>query len=520
MATATEPTNGVATARRREPSTSERARAQVMRSIVFCLIAVSALSALPVPFMGDQALFTLGGRALANGSTLYTGFWDMKQPAVFVFYRVAGGMFGYDEVGAHLLELAWQLALVALVLRVVRGRFDHGWLEPLAALFSVGFYYAIVTTQEMTQVESLAGLPVLLAVWLYIRTLDRGNGARNWRPIAAGAALFLVGFFKLMLVAVPVVCWVALTVTTDRASRSSVARRAASWIALGAIVPSAMLVAWAVESGAFTEMLRTWFQVPLGVPERAGRSTGELVRALWMFTKLFAPLLLLAAVGSVRALRRRDPVAQSMLAWLVVGFVLYALQLWWFYLLMLLVVPIGVLAAYGVDVLWSNGSRLPRRLLVVVAIAFVASCAFAGERTARRVVHLARHGFAVGGDNRRAFQFDESPRYEMIAREARVLRELPEHDTVVVWGDPLYLYLGEREQAIAMNGWAPEHLDHRLWRRAARELAVARPSVVFVEKSSAHLIDSRGPGVAAVLARDYAIVRRDAEGTWYRLAER
>jgi hypothetical protein len=84
----------------------------------------------------------------------------------------------------------------------------------------------------------------------------------------------------------------------------------------------------------------------------------------------------------------------------------------------------------------------------------------------------------------------------------------------------LYLYLGEREQAIAMNGWAPEHLDHRLWRRAARELAVARPSVVFVERSSAHLIDSRGRGVAAVLAREYAIVRRNAEGTWYRLAER
>jgi hypothetical protein len=239
---------------------------------------------------------------------------------------------------------------------------------------------------------------------------------------------------------------------------------------------------------------------------------------LSLFVKLFAPVLVLAAVGVRRALPRvRDELAQCMVVWVVVGFAVYLLQLWWFYLLMVLVVPLGVLAAYGVDALWNHRRHVRPAVVIGVIVALGLASFFPAQRLARRGYHLADNGFALGAKSREQFRFAESRRYEMIANDSTYLRSKElDGQPVVVWGDPLYLYLSGREQATAMNGWAPEHLDQRLWRRAARELSAARPIVVFVDDASARLIRERGLGVGAVLRADYEPVLRSTEGTWLR----
>ena len=60
-------------------------------------VVIAGLVNLAYPFAGDQALFTLGGRALAEGAVLYRDFWELKQPGILYFYFLAGQMFGFTE---------------------------------------------------------------------------------------------------------------------------------------------------------------------------------------------------------------------------------------------------------------------------------------------------------------------------------------------------------------------------------------------------------------------------------------
>ena len=53
---------------------------RALRGIVLLVIAIAALVQLPMPFWGDQALFTYAAHGLRHGDRLYVDFWDYKQP--------------------------------------------------------------------------------------------------------------------------------------------------------------------------------------------------------------------------------------------------------------------------------------------------------------------------------------------------------------------------------------------------------------------------------------------------------
>jgi hypothetical protein len=57
------------------------------------------MARLAYPFHGDQAMFILGARVLAEGGTLYVDYWDFKQPGIYLIYFLAGRLFGFNEIG-------------------------------------------------------------------------------------------------------------------------------------------------------------------------------------------------------------------------------------------------------------------------------------------------------------------------------------------------------------------------------------------------------------------------------------
>src|SRR5436309_15365797 len=79
-------------------------------------IAIIGVTRIPEPFEGDQAFFTLIARSLHRGATLYVGVWDNKQPGIFLFYELAGRLFGFSEIGSHLFELIYQLITAAVLM--------------------------------------------------------------------------------------------------------------------------------------------------------------------------------------------------------------------------------------------------------------------------------------------------------------------------------------------------------------------------------------------------------------------
>jgi hypothetical protein len=503
--------------------TDSRSRFPLVAFVGIALVLLVGLTAVPVSFMGDQALFSLGARAIAHGHLLYRDFWDDKQPGIYVFFRTAGAVAGFGNVGVHVFELVWQLVLAVLIVFLMRDRVRVSWVLAAAPVFAVGTYYAIASTQELTQVEALVGLPVLGAIALTLRAVRRPTtrGA-GWCMAGAGVCVFVVAFFKLLLVVTPLGCCAVIVGSQlrqhDPVLRGSLLRRFVIPLTAGLVVPGIVFIAWAASRGLMGELWHTWFVLPQGMPARSGRSLSRLFASLKQLVKLTAPLLVLAVVGIERARpKHRDLLAQSMVVWLGTGIVTFVVQLWWFYLLMFFMVPIGVLAAYGLDTLWVNRKRVSTAMAVGVVAVLVVMSVFAAKHLGTRVKQLAQHGFAIGATNSAAFRKANNPPYATIVHDAQYLNQFPPTAGVDVWGDPLYLYVSDRSYAISVPGWAPEMIDGRLWKRAAQELAAARPKVVFVDTFSAPYIATRGQALERVLQTDYHVAETTSEGEWYTL---
>ena len=91
--------------------------------LALAAVLLLGLLHLPHPLGGDQALFLVGAQRLHEGALLYRDFWDVKQPAIFLFYLLGGDLFGFHEVGIHAFELLYMLALSVVLQRTLRGYF-------------------------------------------------------------------------------------------------------------------------------------------------------------------------------------------------------------------------------------------------------------------------------------------------------------------------------------------------------------------------------------------------------------
>src|SRR6478672_5676630 len=110
--------------------------------VVGAVLTIGALY-LPQPFDGDQALFATGAWEMSRGAVLYRDFWDIKQPGIFLFYLLAGKLFGFHEVGIHAFELLYMMAFAVVMLVTLRRYYENRSVGALVPLLSVGVYYVI-----------------------------------------------------------------------------------------------------------------------------------------------------------------------------------------------------------------------------------------------------------------------------------------------------------------------------------------------------------------------------------------
>jgi hypothetical protein len=133
----------------------------------------------PVPLTGDQALFLTAGRDLVDGHVLYRDFWDIKQPGIFWWYAVAHLLPGPDGLGVRLLEGAWQLGTVILVLMAARSAVRTQWVVWVTPVLVLGPYLATGGQRgwALGLVEPLLALPLLAVLLLLHRGCPLGPPA-------------------------------------------------------------------------------------------------------------------------------------------------------------------------------------------------------------------------------------------------------------------------------------------------------------------------------------------------------
>lgn len=478
----------------------------------FALLALIALPAAGTPFRGDQALFAVSARQLAAGAVLYRDIWDVTNPGIYVFYTLAGSLFGFTEDGIHLFEFLYWAAFVGTVCEFTRR--SHGldrW--PLAPVFLVGALYywpSCSDPVQLTKTEGLVAFPMFVAMAAASRERSRWVFVAG---LAGGAVLLFKFLFGLCLAA----GWVYLAF--DRARREGLRStvRFAACLALGIAGALAPAVAYFAAHAALADAARTLFVEPramLAEVDRAGFD--RLAATLRWDVEVYSVAFALAALGGVKALRRRrDPFVVALALAIVASLGVIAVQRWswWSYHVLLMGVPATVLAAYAWPIVWQRVERHTTRgeriaLLACAPLLFLPAIGH-GANAYRRL---------LAADSRAAARDSAGRAYAEARAIARWLDGRP--GSVFVCGDPLVYWFANRIPAVPISGWSLELYHAAKRSELAAQLRAARPAAIFVQ-TAPHgydaIIRNRYAELQSLLDAEYIASERTPLGTWYSL---
>lgn len=480
----------------------ESSRRRRFRGVVLVSVVVTVLlgvAHLQFPFMGDQALFSVYGRMLDDGAVLYNDVWDVKQPGIFIFYGLAGRLFGFTELGAHTLELVYLGGFACVLIALLNKRYQTYWLSGLIPIVVAGWYYAVAQLDYLTQVEGLVGPLLFGVVWMLSKP---GRGRALVAGLLSGAALY----FKLAFVPLVAVLWLVTLHQTG-----GIRRRAGEAFPAGfagvvlAVIPFA---AYIVGNDLTSRVWWTFFTYPPQIVGIAERDIELLIRAIGQFGLLFLPIALLALRGLWA--RRTDPLTRIWFAWLIAGIATYMLQLWWGYLLLIIALPMALLALDGLDDLLTNWNSESRIEVAVLLIASIPALLTMGSK----LIDLGQNGLGIG-DSVEEYQASVSEDYGTI-RDDLVGLTGTGTTPMYILGDPLYLFLSGRPQAPAVTGWSPGFWTDSLWEELKTGLVTERPELLLVDEFSARAIQSRSPDTQSTIESEYVVLRQSRrQGTWY-----
>jgi hypothetical protein len=366
-------------------STSRTSWVRLEVVFVLGLIALLGLVAASLPLTGDQTVFAAGARELARGNVHYRDFGDVKQPGIYLFYLTVGSVFGYGKVAIHLVELGYQLVFAVVLILALRGTFRHRWIRPLVPLLILGTYYATVEPSQLGQVESLVGFPLFVCLWCSLRavggiksdTSTRVKRTRTRVPwlIASGVAGGAVLVFKLALAPIVVSFWL-ITLWEIWRGVPTTRYRAIWWslvaLGLGVLIPIGATAAYLSSHGQLDAARSTYLEITSNAAGVASRPISRLTDGGYKTAIRWALPLTLGLVGVVAATRRGwDRLQVRLLAWIVLGVPVFLIQHWWISTFMMFLVPIGILAGYGLDTIvtaWRRERRLVHVALVAAAL--------------------------------------------------------------------------------------------------------------------------------------------------------
>ena len=190
-------------------------------------------------------------------------------------------------------------------------------------------------------------------------------------------------------------------------------------------------------------------------------------------------------------------------------------------------VPLGILAARGVDLAWPALARIgppysARDVAIAVSLGLGLFFTGAWIPLGAKCASLVHDRFALSRAGRIRFQnrLSKGGGYPKIRAEAAFLSEpgsLP--GPIFVVGNPLYYWLSGRDQAVARNGASfIEYATAEDWSELTESLEQARPNYIFIQRDYDRMFASQAVKCGSflgLLARDYRPGRRTAAGTWY-----
>jgi hypothetical protein len=234
-------------------------------------------------------------------------------------------------------------------------------------------------------------------------------------------------------------------------------------------------------------------------------------------------LAILGIPAWIRSSRNALPL--GLVSWVVLAIVIGVSQTrnWVPYHFVLTIVPLGILGAYGLDVLASwlrDQRRLDVRLATVVALVLLGALFYQPLRLLATSAYLLhKYSFAHDPAHQRAFFEALRPEYRQIREDSAFLNDPSSRPgPIFLVGGSLRYYLTGRPPATPIFG-LPSFLTDR-WSDETAGLERVRPPYAYISNGYINDIESGAPEILHFIHRNYRVVRSDAIGTWYALGNR
>ena len=495
---------------------SPRAEASGGRSLwVIVIVALSVVAVLGfmklnLPFHNDQATFANYARMMDQGATLYEDVWDPKQPGIFYFFLAGGSLFGFSEAGFHLLELIYLAAGGFAGAIWLRRRLINGNVAFWYPILTAGWFYFLARRHDPGQVEILAGPLILGHLILSLPSTRAGKDQSSsaGRLIAAGLCVGLLGWLKLLLVAIPAVVAIVAALTMSRGSPRPVRSifRFLGWQLVGVAIPLLGMVVWFAANGGLDTLWFTFVTYPLSI---IGDKTDTVLHKLiFRSAVIYLPLLFLGVIALMR--RRNYPTSRTLFLLastaIAVSAAVVLVQTWWTYQATLALFPAALLAVFGLDQIVESPPKLRTPLTLLAILTLVPAVVVESPR----MVEGLNHRFGYAGDTL-DFQSALEPEYGRLA-DALERVDIAPGDTV--YGtDNRAAWLADRPQAIPISPWLTARGTPDLNAQAMEQLRQSPADWVFVDNWAESLTSTEQ--LRGLLESDYRLVTETDHGEWW-----
>jgi hypothetical protein len=500
----------------------------MMRSLLVIIGSTTALGwlAIAMPFDGDQALFTVMARDCQDGRQMYRDQWDITNPGLLLFYRLAGSLFGYHETGIRIFEIGYWIVFMLCLSAVIRKqqRLTFWPVSPVVFVAMIEFATGSGVPTHFTKTEGLVAFPMAMALLLSLLASQKeSNRSIAVWAMLAGLAGGLVLLFKLLFSVCLAVVWGWAIIVSLRRNGLKKTLGFVAFLFLGVSTVLAVAVVSFVLAGTWPIVWRTLFELPPQFLAEGHRGDGErLTNSVRWLISAYGGLMAIALVaGYARYRECRDPVVIAIGFSLIAATIVILIQRtsWWSYHFQLLGLPIGMLASYG----WPTVDRLIRqttltrgdRSAVFLVVAMLLIQPIGSALVSIR--QLASHRFGMSEADRESLRHELSRDYRDIENDVVWLKTC-EPGPILVCGNPLIFLKADRPTATAIHGWSMELYPATVREEFINQIIRARPRLIYVDRlryGIEDLILARYPGLDHFLKTEMTVRRTTETGTWY-----
>lgn len=282
------------------------------------LIAFCTLWRLPglgdPPWLNDEGVYAMVGRALLHGEKLYRQVWENKPPAIYLLNAGVERLGGAEHVitGMRLLAVLASMVALTAVYRLMLAQRGAGAARLVIVLAGIGLDLPLIDgTEANAEVFVAAASAVGMAlVWSVMNHHEHAPRRffPDWMALLFAGAAFGVGIaFKLPAGADALAAGAVLICQGKRVP-------SLAWLLLGALIPLGAIVGWLAGQGLIGDALYATIGYNRGYVSTGQGLHSPLVGAV----TILAPLTVLSVGGALAWRDRRHglPFSAGVAWWL------------------------------------------------------------------------------------------------------------------------------------------------------------------------------------------------------------